>query len=122
MRVQKSKTVFFSIILNMLVLIPIHYSYSSELVQWTSITDTATFEATKRFGDQSTVHFLRTFYDIKGRPAVYLFLVAKNREEIPGNFYIYQKPRLEIYQLQLGYSDNPHKSLASVLMQGFVLL
>ena len=75
-------------ILNILVFISIPYSYSSELVRWTSITDTATFEATKRFGDQSTVHFLRTFYDIKGRPAVYLFLVAKNREAIPENLYL----------------------------------
>jgi len=88
MRVQKSKTVFFFLFLNFFVLILIHYSYSSGLVQWTSITDTATFEATKRFGDQSTVHFLRTFYDIKGRPAVYLFLVAKNREAIPENLYL----------------------------------
>ena len=59
--------------------------YSSGPTPGPSTVDIAAFEAARRFGDQSTTHFLRTFHDLEGSPAVHLFLVTKDQQSIPEN-------------------------------------
>jgi hypothetical protein len=85
MRVQKGKINLFYLILCILALFHTPHSYSLEPAPGTSTIDTAAFEAMKRFGDQSTAHFLKTFYDLEGAQAVHLFLVTKNKEAILEN-------------------------------------
>ena len=58
MQVQKRKAVLFSIIINILILIPISHSYSSELVPWTTITDTAKMAQDADCGKLALVHLL----------------------------------------------------------------
>ncbi len=85
MWINNRKTKLFFLITCLFAFFLVPRTYSSEPVPETSTIDTATFEATKRFGDQSTAHFLKTFYDLEGVPAVHLFLVTKNEEAIPEN-------------------------------------
>jgi hypothetical protein len=47
--------------------------------------DLVAYEATTRFGNQSASHFLETFTDLQGAPAVHLFLVTKGQDSIPEN-------------------------------------
>ncbi len=83
MGVQKKKSTPLFLILSLLTLFLVPCSYSSEPLPGPSVIDIAAFEGTKRFGNQSTAHFINTFYDLKGTPAVHLFLVTKDQESIP---------------------------------------
>ena len=85
MRVKKRKSALFSLIFCLLVLFFAPYSHSSDPIPGPSTLDIAASEATKRFGNQSAAHFLRTFYDLQGAPAVHLFVVTKDQESIPEN-------------------------------------
>ena len=80
MRVRKS-ALFFLIFCLLVVFAP--HSHSSDPIPGPSTLDIASSEATKRFGNQSTAHFLGTFYDLQGAPRVHLFLVTKDQESIP---------------------------------------
>lgn len=83
MRVTKRKSALIFLIFCLLVVFFAPHSYSSDAIPDPSTLDIAGFETTKRFGNHSTAHFLRTFYDPQGAPAVHLFLVTKDQESIP---------------------------------------
>ncbi len=59
--------------------------HSFDLSPTIAATKTASTEAVRRFGVQSSVSFITTFHDLEGNPAVYLFLVIKNQDSIPEN-------------------------------------
>ncbi len=56
--------------------------YSLDPTPPSTAMDLATYEAKRRFGNQSASHFLKTFTDLQGAPAVHLFLVTKDQESI----------------------------------------
>jgi hypothetical protein len=58
-------------------------SHSSGTLPDPFTQDTAAREGIRRFGNQSRAHFLKTFGDPEGAPAVYVFLVTKDSESIP---------------------------------------
>jgi len=80
---QKRKSVLSSVIFCFLIIFYPSFSKGSDAVPGPSILSFAAFEAVNRFGDQSTTHFLTTFYDVTGAPTVYLFLVTKNQTSMP---------------------------------------
>jgi hypothetical protein len=82
MRVRKRGSLVFALTVCVVAVFCIHPSHGIDLPE-AGILKIAASEAVRRFGDRSTAHFLETFYDVRGTPAVHLFLITKNRESIP---------------------------------------
>ena len=83
MRVQKKKSALFFLIFCFLAVLCAPHAHGSDPLASPSILDVAAFEAIERFGNQATAHFLSSFYDREGNPAVHLFLVTKDQEPVP---------------------------------------
>lgn len=82
MGVQRKRSTPLFLTLSLLIFFLVPCSYSSEpLLPGPSVMDIAAFEATKRFGNQSTAHFINTFHDLEGTPVVHLFLITKDQKE-----------------------------------------
>ncbi len=83
MRVQKKKSALFFLIFCFLAVLCAPHAHGSDPLASPSILDVAAFEVIERFGNQATAHFLSSFYDREGNPAVHLFLVTKDQEPVP---------------------------------------
>lgn len=83
MRAQKRRGVLFFLIFCLLAVFCPPHSHGSNPIPDPSILDLAALGAIERFGHGSTAHFLETFCDLEGVPAIYLFLVTKGQQSIP---------------------------------------
>ena len=83
MRLSRTEPIRFWVTLGILILLCLCHTPRLDATPTPETLELAAFEAASRFGDQSVVHFLESFYDSEKRPVVHVFLVTKNGSSLP---------------------------------------